>query len=69
MRSCNQQRSASTSPKRVDQAAIDHWLCSAPPTRRGRPLKYADAAIRCCLLLRQVFHLPLRQTQGLASSL
>ncbi|HKQ04129.1 MAG TPA: IS5 family transposase, partial [Blastocatellia bacterium] len=32
-------------------------------------LKYADAAIRCCLLLRQVFHLPLRQTQGLASSL
>ena len=31
-------------------------------------MKYADAAIHCCLLLREVFHLPLRQTQGLARS-
>jgi len=52
-----------------DQAAIDQWLCASAPTRRGRPIKYADAAIRCCLLLRQVFHLPLRQTQGLARSI
>jgi hypothetical protein len=53
----------------VDQAAIEQWICTSQPTRRGRPIKYADAAIRCCLLLREVFHLPLRQTQGLASSL
>src|ERR1043165_1212575 len=53
----------------VDQSAIDHWLCSDQPARRGSPLKYADAAIRCCLLLRAVFHLPLRQTQGLARSI
>ena len=53
----------------VDQAAIDQWLCSSPPTRRGRALKYADLAIQTCLLLREVFHLPLRQTQGLARSL
>jgi hypothetical protein len=53
----------------VDQAAIDQWLCASPPTRRGRPLKYTDAAIQACLLLRAVFHLPLRQTQGLARSL
>jgi hypothetical protein len=52
-----------------DQAAIDHWLCADQPTRRGRPMTYADAAIRCCLLLREVFHLPLRQTQGLTRSL
>jgi hypothetical protein len=32
-------------------------------------MKYADAAIRCCLLLRAVFHLPLRQTQGLTRSI
>jgi hypothetical protein len=53
----------------VDQAALDQWLCANTPTRRGRPLKYADAAIQCCLLLREVFHLPLRQTQGLTRSL
>jgi Transposase DDE domain len=53
----------------LDQAAIDQWLCSDQPTRRSRPMKYADAAIQCCLLLRQVFHLPLRQTQGLTRSI
>ena len=53
----------------IDQAAIDHWLCSSKPARRGRPLKYADAAILSCLLLREVFRLPLRQTQGLACSI
>jgi hypothetical protein len=52
-----------------DQAAIDRWLCASHSARRGRPLKYADAAIHCCLLLRAVFHLPLRQTQGLARSI
>src|ERR1043165_3271441 len=56
-------------PLWVDQAAIDQWLCASPPARRGRPLKYADAAIQACLLLRQVFHLPLRQTQGLTRSI
>jgi len=53
----------------VDQTAIDQWLCASPPARRGRPLKYADAAIHGCLLLREVFHLPLRQTQGLTRSI
>lgn len=51
------------------QSAIDHWRCSTPPTRRGRPLLYTDAAIQTCLLLREVFHLPLRQTQGLTRSI
>ena len=53
----------------VDQTAFDQWLSTSTPVRRGRPLFYSDAAIRCCLLLREVFHLPLRQTQGLARSL
>ena len=53
----------------VDQAAIDQWLCLHKPARRGRPLKYADAAIQACLLLREAFHLPLRQTQGLTRSI
>lgn len=53
----------------VDQAALDQWRCTSRPDRRGRPLTYTDAAIRCCLLLREVFHLPLRQTQGLTRSI
>src|SRR5438105_4238416 len=53
----------------ADQKAIDQWLCASKPDRRGRPLKYTDLAIQCCLLLRQVFHLPLRQTQGLTRSI
>jgi Transposase DDE domain len=31
---------------------------------RGRPGEYSDAAIECCLVLRSLFHLPLRATQG-----
>jgi hypothetical protein len=53
----------------IDQAAINQWLCSSKPARLGRPFKYADAAIYSCLLLREVFHLPLRQTQGLVRSI
>ncbi len=53
----------------VDQTAIDQWLSTSASVRRGRPLLYSDAAIQACRLLREVFHLPLRQTQGLAGSL
>lgn len=53
----------------IDQSALDLWLCTATIARRGRPIKYADTAIRCCLLLGEVFYLPLRQTQGLARSI
>ena len=38
------------------------------PARRGRRRLYTDVAILCSLLLREVYHLPLRATQGLASS-
>ena len=53
----------------IDQPAIDQWLCPSKPSRLGRPPKYADVAIESCLLLREVFHLPLRQTQGLVCSI
>lgn len=36
---------------------------------RDRPLKYADLAIETALFIRQVFHLPLRQTEGFINSL
>lgn len=35
----------------------------------GRPQEYSDLAIETALFIRRVFHLPLRQTEGLMNSL
>lgn len=42
-----------------------------PPTsgKRGRSQSYSDAAIQCCLTLKVLFNLALRQTVGLVQSL
>ncbi|HET8669649.1 MAG TPA: IS5 family transposase [Candidatus Saccharimonadales bacterium] len=53
----------------IDHHSINHWLNARPAAGRGRPLLYADAAITCALLIREVYHLPLRQTQGFILSL
>ena len=53
----------------LDTHSINHWLNAQPPAGRGRPPLYADAAITAALLLREVYHLPLRQTQGFILSL
>lgn len=46
------------------QDAIEGWSSSKQRTGRGRPEEYSDTAIECCLVLRSLFHLPLRATQG-----
>jgi len=51
------------------QDALDEWRPAAIPGKRGRPKEYSDLAIECCLMLRQVYHLPLRQTEGFTRSL
>jgi hypothetical protein len=53
----------------IDTRAIDTWLDHNTPARRGRRRTYADVAILCALTLREVYHLPLRATEGLVSSL
>jgi hypothetical protein len=53
----------------IDQRAIETWLSTDCPVRRGRRRTYADVAILCSLILRDVYHLPLRATEGLVSSL
>lgn len=53
----------------IDTRATDTWLDHDLPARRGRRRTYTDAAILCALLLREVYHLPLRSTQGLVSSI
>ncbi|MGV0982864.1 MAG: IS5 family transposase [Polynucleobacter sp.] len=50
------------------EEAIADWhpaKCGA----RGRPREYSDVAIETSLLIRQIFHLPLRQTEGFMNSL
>lgn len=53
----------------VDTRSIDAWLDRGGRAGRGRRRTYTDVAILCCLTLREVYHLPLRATEGLASSL
>jgi hypothetical protein len=52
----------------VEQGAVNKWRDTTAPARRGRRRSYSDLAITCALTLREVYHLPLRSTQGLISS-
>jgi hypothetical protein len=51
----------------VDEEAIQAWRYTGPP-QRGAQYVYTDAAIKCVLTLRVVYHLALRATQGLVRS-
>ena len=44
------------------------WFAAASG-KRGRSAKFSDAAIQCCLTLKNLFGLALRQTTGLVQSL
>jgi hypothetical protein len=52
----------------VDPAALQAWRHQGPP-QRGAQYEYSDTAIACLLTLRAVYHLPLRATEGFATSL
>jgi hypothetical protein len=51
----------------VGQSVVNRWRDTVSPVRRGRRRFYSDLAITCALTLREVYHLPLRSTQGLVS--
>jgi hypothetical protein len=53
----------------LDEESVAGWEHANETVRRGHPFVYSDAAIECLLLLREVFRLPYRQTEGLARSL
>ena len=52
-----------------DEDAVSAWLNTDPQNGRGAPRVYFDTAIQCALVLKSVFHLSLRATQGFVSSL
>ena len=52
----------------VTEEAIAHWKAAPRTTPGGQP-RYSDLAITTALMLRAVFRLALRQTEGLLTSL
>lgn len=51
------------------EAFLSQWYEDQLSTQRGASNTYSDIAIECMLMLKAVFKLPLRATQGLAQSL
>lgn len=52
--------------------ALSTWESHAKPakgSKGGHPKTYSDTAIETCLTLREVYHLPLRGTEGFVSSI
>ena len=52
----------------VDEQAVRSWRAEKVPGACGRPKLYADTAIECALVVKAVFHLSLRSTQGFLES-
>ena len=51
------------------QEIADSWYADVPDGSRGAPDTYSDQAIITCLILKHVYGLTLRQTQGFVTSL
>jgi hypothetical protein len=47
----------------------DQWHHPNTPGKAGHPFIYSDTAVECLLVLRELFQLPYRQTEGLGRSL
>ena len=52
-----------------DDDVIDAWEHDNDEPKNGRPFTYSDTAIECLLMLRELFRLPYRQTEGLGRAL
>lgn len=53
----------------VSDEAITKWLNSDHTCKKGRPRIYSEDAILCALMVREIFHLPLRALEGFLISL
>lgn len=51
------------------EEAISKWANESRSCKKGRPQTYSDDAILCALLIRTVYHLPLRALEGMLLSL
>jgi hypothetical protein len=53
----------------VSDDVITAWRDTQETGKRGKPRTYSDTAVLCMATLKEVYHLPLRATQGLMGSL
>lgn len=51
------------------EETIEKWRHANANPRVGHPFVYSDTAVECLLVLRELFQLPYRQTEGLGKSL
>jgi hypothetical protein len=52
-----------------NEDVIDQWHHPNNRSKVGHPFVYSDTAVECLLVLRELFQLPYRQTEGLGRSL
>lgn len=52
-----------------DDSVADHWLHENSGRKQGRPFTFSDSTILCLLMLKVLFRLPYRQTEGLGVAL
>ncbi len=53
----------------VSEDALKQWQEQTKTGKRGKPKFFSNIAIETALTLREIFHLPLRQTEGLLGSI
>lgn len=53
----------------VSDDVLTAWRNTEKTGKRGRPRTYSDTAVLCMATLKEVYHLPLRATQGLLLSM
>ena len=53
----------------VSDDLLTAWRNTEKTGKRGRPRTYSDTAVLCMATLKEVYHLPLRATQGLMLSI
>jgi hypothetical protein len=52
-----------------NEDVVGQWHHANAHPRRGHPFVFSDTAVECLLVLRELFQLPYRQTEGLGQSL
>ncbi len=52
----------------IDEQSVKHWYCAEHHGGRGRGFHFSDTAIETALMIKAVFGLPLRATEGFLNS-
>jgi IS5 family transposase len=53
----------------IPEDVVQTWHATEPETKRGHPRTYSDTAIAAMATLQEIYHLGVRQTEGLMASI